>query len=85
MRCSSAIRGQLLKATNRLAEAEPLMRRLLEILFKFAVATGHEHPHLQRALRNYAGLLSEMGRSPEEVQDHLDAVARPFGIKLPGS
>ena len=58
--------AQLLEATNRLADAEPLMRRLLEMLLKFNVATSHELPHLPTALRNHAGLLSQMGRSPED-------------------
>ena len=37
----------LLRATNRLAEAEPLFRRAVEILLKFTHATGHEHPHFR--------------------------------------
>ena len=46
---------------NRLAEAEPLMRRGVEILVKFGAATGHQHPHLQMVLDNYFSLLTEMG------------------------
>ncbi len=45
----------LLQATNRLAEAEPLMRQMVEIFLKFNHATGHQHPHLQAAVNNYAG------------------------------
>ena len=37
----------LLQATNRLGEAEPLMKRALVILFKFTHETGHPHPHLR--------------------------------------
>ena len=48
----------LLKATNRLAEAEPLMRRHAEIFVKFTAAT--RHPHLQAGLGNYAVLLPAM-------------------------
>jgi len=61
--------AQLLQATDRLAEAEPLMRRHLEIFLRFTVITGHEHPHLRAALGNYAGLLEAMGRSQAEIQD----------------
>ncbi len=46
---------------NRLAEAEPLMRRGIEILVKFSAATGHQHPYLQTVLDNYFSILTEMG------------------------
>jgi tetratricopeptide (TPR) repeat protein len=67
--------AHLLKATNRLSEAEPLMRRVLAIFFRFQRATGHLHPHLQVALNNYATLLSELGRSPEEIHATLHTMA----------
>ena len=59
--------ARLLQATNRLAEAEPLMRRMVEILLKFTRATGHPHPHLQAAVNNYAGLLQAMSKSQHEI------------------
>ena len=40
--------AQLLQATNRLAEAEPLSRRAVGIVLAFTRHTGHEHPHLHR-------------------------------------
>jgi hypothetical protein len=67
--------AQLLKATNRLAEAEPLMRRMVEIFLNSTRATGHPHPHLQDAVNNYAGLLMEMGRSREQVLATLREMA----------
>ena len=36
--------AQLLQDTNRLSEAEPLMRRMVEIFLKFTATTGHPHP-----------------------------------------
>ena len=45
--------AQLLQATNRLGEAEPLSRRCLEILLGFTRSTGREHPHLRAAIENY--------------------------------
>ena len=72
----------LLYATNRLAEAEPLMRRMVEIFLKFTNATCHQHPHLQAAIRNYAGLLHAMGRSQQEIQAQLNAIGKPYGIPL---
>jgi len=57
--------------TNRLAEAEPLMRRMAEIFLNCARATGHPHPHLRVAVDNYARLLQSMGRSQEEIRATL--------------
>ncbi len=37
----------VLQAADRLAEAEPLMRRAPDILLDFARRTGYEHPHLR--------------------------------------
>ena len=55
----------LMKETNRAAEAEPLMRRALATLLKFTRMTGHIHPRLRAAFRNYYGFFSEMS-FPEE-------------------
>jgi tetratricopeptide (TPR) repeat protein len=63
--------GQLLRATDRLAEAEPLLRRTVVIFLDFARRTGHEHPHLQAAITNYAGLLWEMGKSQAEIEAEI--------------
>jgi hypothetical protein len=46
--------AQLLQATNRLAEAEPLMRRALEIDER---SYGSEHPKVAIRLNNLAQLL----------------------------
>jgi tetratricopeptide (TPR) repeat protein len=74
----------LLQAMSRLAEAEPLAQRTVEILLRFTVDTGHEHPHLQIAIARYKGVLQQMGRSEQEIQSQLNAVGRPFGIQLGG-
>jgi hypothetical protein len=60
--------ASLHQATNRLSEAEPLMRRCLEILLQFTAATSHEHPHLSAVVANYSVLLEEMGRSPAQIR-----------------
>ncbi|MCA8992426.1 MAG: tetratricopeptide repeat protein, partial [Planctomycetaceae bacterium] len=49
--------AQLLQDTNRLDEAEPLMRRAVGI---FRSSLGDEHPHTQGVQRNYDHLLAEM-------------------------
>ena len=53
---------QLLKATNRLGEAEPLMRRALEIDEEFY---GSDHPDVARDLNNLARLLQATNRLGE--------------------
>ena len=85
--------AKLLQATNRLAEAEPLMRRHVVIFLRFTLATGHSHPHLQAALKNYAILLQEwkgkdavrsatFSLGPEagmEEERFLEILAQTFG------
>ena len=51
--------ARLLQATNRLAEAEPSMRRAREI---FADSLGPEHPRTKTVSGNYEALLAELGR-----------------------
>jgi len=72
--------AQLLQGTNRLAEA--LTRRVVEIFLRFAVATGHEHPHFRTAIGNYAKLLEQMGYNQAKIVADLDKVGRPFGMRL---
>ena len=60
--------ARLLQATNRAAEAEPLMQRNVVIFRKFGESTGHEHRHMQAAIRNYVGLLKVMGLPEEEIK-----------------
>ncbi len=54
--------AQLLKATNRLAEAEPLMRRALTI---DEASYGSDHPDVARDLNNLALLLQATNRLEE--------------------
>ncbi len=77
--------AQLLQATNRLAEAEPLMRRMVWIFLSFARDSGHPHPHLQAAIGNYERLLIAMGRTREQALAELNDLRRPYGIRLGGS
>jgi len=74
--------ARLLQATNRLTEAEPLLRRAVEIFVRFVAATGHEHPHLRAVIENYTALLQEMGYNEEQVNAELDKIGSPFGMKL---
>ncbi|MYA23209.1 MAG: tetratricopeptide repeat protein, partial [Gemmatimonadetes bacterium] len=54
--------AQLLQHTNRLGEAEPLMRRALEI---DEATLGHQHPTVGRDLNNLATLLRSTHRIEE--------------------
>jgi len=73
----------LLQATDRLAEAEPLMRGVIEILLKFTRETGHSH--LDPALRNYAELMQAMGRSEAQVREDLNDLLVKYRISLGGA
>ncbi|MBF8277206.1 MAG: tetratricopeptide 2 repeat protein [Candidatus Brocadiaceae bacterium] len=77
--------AQLLQATNRLAEAEPLCRRMVEIFLQFTSKTGHTHPHLHAATNNYAGLLHAMGHSAEDIRDDLKKLGKRFVVDLGGT
>ncbi|MFN9644918.1 MAG: tetratricopeptide repeat protein, partial [Cyanobacteriota bacterium] len=52
----------LLQATNRLSEAEPLMRRALAIA---EASDGNDHPNVATALNNLAQLLQDTNRLEE--------------------
>ena len=70
----------LLHATGRLAEAEPLMRRHLEIFLAFARDTGHSHPHLNSAFGNYAVQLRAMGLGEAEVATRIEGLKTAAGL-----
>jgi hypothetical protein len=65
--------AQLLTATNRLGEAEPLMRRALAI---FSRSLGVDHPNTERAARNYRNMLTPMGQHPDEILARLKEFGR---------
>ena len=64
----------LLSATNRRAEAEPLYRQAVRIFVEFQILTGHQHPHLKQAIKNYRGLLMKMERTQEEADAEIQKV-----------
>jgi hypothetical protein len=68
--------AQLLRATNRLAEAEPLMRRMVEIFIAFQ-RQGYQHSNLEAGVGNYITLLQEMGLPEPEIQSKLQALQPP--------
>ena len=75
--------AQLLQRTNRLREAEPLMRRALEI---DEVAFGRQHPIASTRLNNLAGLLHATGRHGEAeplMRRALEIAEVAFGKQHP--
>ena len=71
--------AHLLRATNRLVDAEPLMRRHLVIFIDFERRTGHPHPHHDAAVRNYTRLLAAMGTSEAEIKAAIAALTDDGG------
>jgi hypothetical protein len=70
----------LLRATNRHAEAEPLMRKNVVILLKFTRLTGHLHPHLRAGFNNYYSLLTELSLSQEEIRKRIAELGQEAGL-----
>ena len=68
--------AQLLQATNQLAEAEPLMRRMAETLIAFS-QQGFHHPNLEAGLGNYFSLLQALDLSESEIQAKLQSLQPP--------
>ena len=75
--------AQVLYATNRLVEAEPLYRRAVEIFVRFGKATGHEHPHMRVDLENYRILLAKMKLPQEEIDQRVRAAMETAGALNP--
>lgn len=61
--------ASLLQATNRLAEAEPLMYLMLRSL-------GTEHPSSYTVRENYVGLLQAMGKTEDEIKENITYLLR---------
>jgi hypothetical protein len=70
----------LLQDTGRLEEAELFMRRVVVILLKFTRNTGHLHPHLKDAFRNYRGILEAMSLGEEEIAHRIAEVGKEAGL-----
>jgi hypothetical protein len=70
--------ARLLLATDRVDEAERLMRRHVEIFLRFERRSGHPHPHLETAFANYADLLRTIGRSKSEITTSIDVLVAQY-------
>ncbi len=74
--------AQLLQATNRPEEAEPLSRRMVEILVLFKLRNGHEHPNLNQVLINYTSILAAMGRDETEQKNAIKSLIESVKSKF---
>ena len=72
--------AQLMLATNRLVRGERLMRRALAIFLAFQRDTGHAHPYRDRAIANYIGLLTAIGKSKAHIAATIAALHREAGL-----
>ena len=62
-----------------MAEAKPLYRRCIGILLAVGHRMGRLHPNLEPAIKNYAGFLSETGKSDTEIQAEIEMLMRGEG------
>jgi len=53
---------------------------VVAISLKFPQATVHPHLHLQAAIGNYGGLLRPLGRSAEDIEREVSALAGRYGV-----
>ena len=63
----------LVMVTNRLAEAEPLMRSSLVI---FLSSLGLGHPNSQTVLENYRKILQALGLSEKAIQAKIASLSQ---------
>ncbi len=67
--------AQLLQATNRLADAEPLARRAVEI---WTASLGPDHPNTQTGMLNYLGIVAALkGTDVETLLKELQGGSEP--------
>ena len=72
--------AQLLQATNRLSEAEPLFERCVVSHLKFCLLTGNLHPSLRTVFENYLGFLTKMALSGDEISKRVWALGTEAGF-----
>ena len=66
--------AQLLKVTNRLAEAEPLSGRAARI---FLASLGMDHPNTEKVKGNYLKILQAQSLPEIEIEAKLAALEHP--------
>lgn len=74
--------AQLLQATNRLGEAEPLMMRAAIIELKSTAAQKHHTSNLRPILDNYEAMLEATGKTSVEARGVIDAMCKEYGVTV---
>ena len=64
--------GVLLANTDRLNEAEPMLRRAAQILVRFRATTNQNHRLLEQYVGDYHALLTIFGLGPSAIQSHMN-------------
>jgi len=70
----------LLRATNHLAEAEPLIGRAVVIYLTFECQTGHTHPNRDTALAWYRHILTATGHDEAAIRAAIASAHREAGL-----
>jgi len=76
--------AKLLQATNRLAEAEPLLRRAWGIQRRASRKSGYDLPNLHQFHDSYENLLHAMGLGDKLVQQKMDVCLEEEGAREQG-
>lgn len=69
-------------SSGRIVEAEPLAKRVAQILVGFSAQAKKAHPYAGPALNNYAAVLQGMGLQPPQVIERINALLSPFGAQV---
>ena len=59
-----------------------MSQRAVGIVLDFTRSTGHAHPHLRQALKNYAGILAALGHSEAGIRAQRQALLAEYGVRL---
>lgn len=68
--------------TQRLALAEPVSKRVAEIMLKVSASQQKPHPFTSSALNNYAAVMTAQGKQPQEVMAALQVILEPYGATI---
>ncbi|MCP5547038.1 MAG: tetratricopeptide repeat protein, partial [Akkermansiaceae bacterium] len=73
--------ARLLVAQDKLTEAEPLLRRQLQIAFLYRNQNGVPYKHETAAIQGYAQIATQLGRSGEEIKAMIAGLKREAGVE----
>ena len=71
--------AELYCAQGQYAKAEPLFKRALTILLTRCASSNQNDANIRQFTRDYKTLLKRLGRSPKEIREQLNDIARESG------